>query len=60
MRTLGCFLNGLLSSKRALQKNEWSKSCGQTIDFQSRLCSFLAQNSNKEATDHGRNGPTFP
>jgi hypothetical protein len=46
--------------KRVLQKNKWNISCRQTFDLQSRFCTFLAQNSPKEATDLARNGPKFP
>ncbi len=53
------FQNGLLSSKRFLQ-NEENETCGTTEDFKIRLCSFLAHNSSKEATELARKGPKFP
>jgi hypothetical protein len=50
------FHKGLLFSKDVLQKNEWNKSFRETFDSQGRFCSFLAQNSPKEAADLARNG----
>jgi hypothetical protein len=40
----------VLSLKRVLQKNDEKKSCRKTVDLQIRFCSFLLQDSPKEAT----------
>jgi hypothetical protein len=54
------FQKGLLSSKRVLQKSEENKSCRKTSDPQVQLCSFLAHDLSKEATELAKKGPKFP
>ncbi len=52
------FPEELAITKTRPTEEEWNKSCRQTFNLQSRFCSFL-ENSPKEATDLGRNGPKF-
>jgi hypothetical protein len=59
METLDLFFpEELAITKTRPTEEEWNKSCRQTFNLQSRFCSFL-ENSPKEATDLGRNGPKF-
>jgi hypothetical protein len=53
------FQKGLLSLKRALQKNEEDKSCRKTSYLQIWFCSFFVHDST-EATELARKSPKFP
>jgi hypothetical protein len=54
------FQKGLLSSKRVLQKNEENKNVEKKSDLQIRFCSFLVQDSSKEATELAKKDQNFP
>jgi hypothetical protein len=54
------FKNGLLSSKRVLQKHEKNKSCRETLGSQFQFCSFFVHVSSKEALELAKAGPKFP
>jgi hypothetical protein len=45
------FQKGLLSLKRILQKNKENKCCRNTLDIQTCFCSYLVNDSTKEAAE---------